>query len=80
MISSAAATFFSASSDRGGRINVGNRIAEELIRESDDKIIHRATYESIDVQTGKVNGSFDVDSILVMINGELLWDDIPVVY
>jgi len=66
--------------DRGSRINVGNRIAEELIRESDDKIIHRATYESIDLQTGKVNGSFDVDSILVLIDGEWLWDDIPVVY
>ena len=35
---------------------------------------------TIDVQTGKVNGSFDVDSILVRINGEWLWDDIPVVY
>ena len=34
--------------DRGSRINVGNRIAEELIRESDDRIVHRATYESID--------------------------------
>ena len=34
----------------------------------------------IDVQTGKVNGSFDVDSILVRISGEWLWDDIPVVY
>ena len=52
MISSAAATFFSASSDRGGSADVGRRIAEELIRESDDKIIHRATYESINVQTG----------------------------
>ena len=66
--------------DRGSRINVGSRIAEELIRESDDRIIHRATYESIDVQTGKVNGSFDVDSILVLINGEWFWDDIPTVY
>ena len=66
--------------DRGSRISVGNRIAEKLIRESDDRIIHRATYESIDLQTGKVNGSFDVDSILVLINGEWLWDDIPVVY
>ena len=80
MISSAAATFFSASSDRGGSADVGERIKEELIRESDDKIIHRATYESIDLQTGKVNGSFDVDSMLVRINGEWLWDDIPVVY
>ena len=35
---------------------------------------------TIDMQTGKVNGSFDVDSILVLINGEWLWDDIPVVY
>ncbi len=35
---------------------------------------------TIDVQTGKVNGSFDVDSILVLINGEWLWDDIPTVY
>ena len=80
MISSAAATFFSASSDRGGSADVGERIKEELIRESDDRIIHRATYESIDLQTGKVNGSFDVDSMLVRINGEWLWDDIPVVY
>ena len=66
--------------DRGGSADVGERIKEELIRESDDRIIHRATYESIDLQTGKVNGSFDVDSILVRINGEWLWDDIPVVY
>ena len=35
---------------------------------------------TIDLQTGKVSGSFDVDSILVLINGEWLWDDIPVVY
>ena len=80
IISSAAATFFSASSDRGGSADVGRRIAEELLWESDDRIIHRATYESIDLQTGKVNGSFDVDSVLVRINGEWLWDDIPMVY
>ena len=35
---------------------------------------------TVDAQTGKVNGSFDVDSILVRISGEWLWDDIPVVY
>ena len=66
--------------DRGSNISVGERISQELIRESDDKIILKSTYESIDVNTGKVDGSFDVDSILVLINGEWLWDDIPVVY
>ena len=35
---------------------------------------------TVDAQIGKVNGSFDVDSILVRISGEWLWDDIPVVY
>ncbi len=66
--------------DRGSRVNVGDRIAAELIRESDDKIIHKATYESIDLQTGKVNGSFDVNSILVLVDGRWLWDEIPDVY
>ena len=29
----------------------------------------RSDYESIDVRTGKINGSFDVDSNLVLIKG-----------
>ena len=66
--------------DRGSNTSVGERISKELIRESDNKIILRSTYESIDINTGKVDGSFDVDSILIHIDDKWLWDEIPKVY
>ena len=34
----------------------------------------------IDINTGKVDGSFDVDSILIHLDDKWLWDEIPKVY
>ena len=66
--------------DRGSRIDVGNEIARELVKVSDDQMILRVTYEKISIETEKVEGSFDVDNILVLVDGLYLWDNIPTVY
>ena len=65
------------SAARGFDITVGEMIKSEVIKENDERIILRNTYEPIHPETNKVVGSFDIDNILVLIDGKWVWDEIP---
>ena len=65
------------SAARGFDITVGEMIKSEVIKENDERIILRNTYETINPETNKAVGSFDVDNILVLIDGKWVWDEIP---
>lgn len=66
--------------DRGSNISVGNLREIKCIRKSEDRIILRITYERINVHTGKISGTFDVDNVAVLIDEKWLWDDIPMIH
>ncbi len=63
--------------DSGSNISVGNPREIKCIRKAEDRIVFRITYERIDIQTGKISGTFNVDNVAVMVDGQWLWDDIP---
>lgn len=63
--------------DSGSNISVGNLREIKCIRKAEDRIILRITYERIDIQTGKISGTFNVDNVAVLVEDQWPWDDIP---
>ena len=66
--------------DSGSNISVGNLREIKCIRKAEDKILLRITYERIDVHTGKISGTFNVDNVAVLVDDRWLWDDIPMIH
>ena len=66
--------------DSGGDFSIGKELKRRLIRQSENTIVLKVWYEFVDLTDFKVKGSFEVDNVAVLIEGQWLWDDIPEVY
>lgn len=74
------AAIFKEDADSGSNISVGNLREIKCIRKAEDRIILRITYERIDIQTGKISGTFNVDNVAVLVDDRWLRDDIPMIH